>query len=191
MTKFHQYAGLLPNGGEFDIPAFGNIGLAWHIISNVVLVADMEKIWYKDVPAYGTSHDALLNGPCTTASTCMGGANGAGFGWNNAVIYKLGAQWKITKKTTLRAGLSHTNELLSNTYATENMITPGAIIKNLYSLGATQDFSKKDAITAVVTYIPRQSLRSQNLFARPAIQYVTLNATGIGFGISWSRVLSA
>ena len=49
MTKFHRYAGLFPNSGELDYPPFGNIGLAWHIVKNFVVAADVEKIWNKEI----------------------------------------------------------------------------------------------------------------------------------------------
>lgn len=189
MTKFHRYAGLFPNSGEFDYPPFGNIGLAWHIMKNFVLAADVEKIWNKDISNYGRSHDALVNGTCQTdKSTCMGGSNGAGFGWSNDVIYKLGAQWAVNNKTTLRAGYNHGGKVLSSTYATENMITPGALIRDLFSAGITQKISKKDFINGVLTFIPKQSINSLNEFSGAAKQTVNLDASGFGIGVSWSRV---
>ncbi len=191
MTKFHRYAGLFPNSGEFDYPPFGNIGLAWHVVKSFVIAADIEKIWNKDISNYGASHDALVNGTCSTdQSTCMGGSNGAGFGWSNAIIYKLGAQWKATNKTTLRAGYNHGSKVLSSTYATENMITPGALIRDLFTVGITQKIAKKDFINGVITFIPKQSINSLNEFSGAAKQTVNLDASGLGFGISWSRVFA-
>lgn len=190
MTKLHRYAGFFPNSGEFDYPPFGNIGLAWHIVKNFVVAADVEKIWNKDISNYGRSHDALVNGTCQTdQSTCMGGSNGAGFGWSNDVIYKLGAQWQITEKTALRAGYNHAGKVLSSTYATENMVTPGALIRDLFTAGITQQISKKDFITGVLTFIPKQSINSLNEFSGTEKQTVNLDASGIGVGVSWSKIL--
>lgn len=193
MTKLTDYAGLLPDGGSFDMPAFGNIGLAWHVTPNFVFAGDIVKIWYTDIPAYGNSHDAILmGGSCTPGSgnaSCLGGKNGAGFGWSDPIVYKIGAQWKISTKTTLRAGYNHSDQVVSTNYATENMITNGAIIRDLWSLGITQKISKKDAINGVLTFVPDQSLLSQNLFSGTAGQTVNLHASGWGFGLSWSRVL--
>lgn len=193
MTKLTRYAGLFPNGGEFNYPPYGNIGLAWHITPQVVLAGDVEEIWLKDISNYGNSHDALLSGgtcPLTDMSTCLGGSNGAGFGWSNATVYKFGLQWAVTPRTILRAGFSHNNEVLSNQYATENMITPGALIRNVYSVGATEKISKLDSINGVITFIPRQTITSQNLFSGAANQTVTLAARGVGFGVSWSKMFA-
>ena len=193
MTKFHQYSGLLANDGEFDIPAYGNMGAAWHVSQTIALVADVEEIWFKDIPAYGTNNAAILPGgsciPGSAGSTCLGGSNGAGFGWGNDTIYKVGAEWQVAEKTALRAGYSYGEQVLSKLQATDNMITPGALIQNIFSLGATQKISKKDAINGVFTFIPQQSFTSQNLFSGPANQTVALVAKGFGFGVSWSRVL--
>lgn len=192
MTKLTKYSGLFPNGGEFDYPPFGNIGLAWHITPHLVLAGDVEEIWLKDISNYGNSHDALLSGGSCPAdsSTCLGGGNGAGFGWNNATVYKIGAQWQVTEKTTLRAGFSHNNQVLSDQYATENMVTPGSLIRNVFSIGATEKISKKDLINGVISYIPKQTLTSQNLFSGAANQTVTLAVQGFGLGVSWSRVFA-
>ncbi|HLB55749.1 MAG TPA: hypothetical protein VJK30_00260 [Coxiellaceae bacterium] len=190
MTKLSKYSGLFPNGGEFDYPPFGTIGLAWHIVPRLVLAADVEKIWFQDISNYGNSHDAILPGNTCNSSTCLGGSNGAGFGWANGVVYKFGLQWEANDKTTLRAGFSHNNQILSSQYATENMITPGALIQNVFSIGGTQKISKKDFINGVVTFIPQQTLTSQNLFSGAGNQTVELAAHGFGFGVSWSRMLA-
>lgn len=193
MSKFKQYSGLLPNGGEFDIPSYGNIGAAWHVSNTVTLLGDIEEIWFKDIPAYGKSNAALLPGgsciPGMGGPTCLGGASGAGFGWGNDTVYKLGAQWAVTEKTTLRAGFNHSDQILSSTQATENMITPGALIQNLFTVGITQKVTKKDSINGMVVFIPKQTFTSGNLFSGAANQTVTLAARGFGFGVSWGRVL--
>lgn len=193
MSKFKQYSGLLPNGGEFDIPSFGNIGAAWHVSNTVTLLGDIEEIWYKDIPAYGRNNSALLPGgsciPGSGGSTCLGGSNGAGFGWGNDTVYKLGAQWAVTEKTTLRAGFNHSDQILSSTQATENMITPGALIQNLFTVGITQKVTKKDSINGMMVFIPQQTFTSGNGFSGAANQTVTLAARGFGFGVSWGRIL--
>lgn len=190
MTKFHKYKGLFPNAGEFDMPAFGNIGLAWHIKKNLVLAADLVKIWFKDIPAYGRPNDKLVDGTCTTNSDeCMGGSPGAGFGWNNALIFKIGAQWAVTPKTTLRAGYNRSNQILNSDYATENLITPGALARTIWTLGLSHQFTKKDTINTVFVLIPKQSLKSLNKFAN-GTQYVTITMKGVGIGVSWSRALA-
>lgn len=190
MTKLSKYGGLFPNGGEFDYPPFGNIGLAWYIVPRLVLAADVEKIWNKDISNYGNSHDAILPSNTCNSSTCLGGINGAGFGWANNVIYKFGLQWIVNHKTTLRAGFDHSTQVLSTQYATENMITPGALIQNVISFGGTRKISKKDLINAVVTFVPHQTLTAQNLFSGAGNQAVELAAQGIGFGVSWSRIFA-
>lgn len=194
MTKFSQYSGILPDGGKFNIPPYGDVGLAWHVTPAVALVGDVEEIWYSDIPAYGASHNAILAGgtciPGSGGSTCLGGSSGPGFGWGNQTNYKVGAQWQVSEKTTLRAGVNHSTQVLSNQYATENMITPGALIQNLFTVGATEKISKTDSLNGMIVFIPRQTFTASNLFSGAANQSVTVAAQGFGFGVSWSRMLA-
>lgn len=44
MTRFSKYKGILADGGSFDMPAYGNLGLAWHITPQFVLAGDVQKI---------------------------------------------------------------------------------------------------------------------------------------------------
>lgn len=191
MTKFDHYRGLLPDGGEFNIPPYGNIGLDWTVIKTVNLAFDVEKIWYTAIPAYGASQNALLNGNCfSDNSTCLGGANGAGFGWGDDVIYKIGAQWQVTPETALRAGYNRSDQVLPHDYGPQNMLIPGAVIRNLYTVGATQKISKTDSLNGMVIYIPKQSFTSSNLYSGAANQLITTSLSGFGFGMSWSRAFA-
>lgn len=189
MSRLSDYAGLLPNNGQFDMPAYGNIGIAIHVTPNVVFTGDVQKIWYKDVKAYGNNNNALVNGTCILSdrSTCLGGNNGAGFGWDNALIVKVGAQWKINPVWTVRAGYNHGNDVLPNNQGETNIITPGAVVQDLYTLGATRSISKKDALNAFLVFIPEQSKTAVNRYSYSAGQTTTASTSGIGFGLSWTR----
>ena len=170
-------------------------GLAWHVKPSFVLAGDIEGIWFKDVPAYGNSNAGILpGGTCnpkgSDKSTCMGGKNGAGFGWANDIVFKVGAQWDVTSHTTLRAGFNHGSKVLNNNYATENLITPGALIQNLWTAGLTEKLTKKDKVNCVLIFIPRQYITSNNNFTQSSdLQRVTIHADGWGIGLSWSRAL--
>lgn len=190
MSKFKKYAGLFYKGGELDVPPIGNIGLAWHVLRRVTLEGDFEEIIYRDAPSYGAPNASLLNGQCTANSAyCLGGSHSPGFGMNNANIYKIGAQWKVNHKLTLRAGVNHSNQILTSSHATENMIIPGAAVRDLLTIGATEKFSKRDSLSGMAIYIPKQSRIALNQFSGAAAQHVTVAMGGFGFGISWGRML--
>lgn len=153
-----------------------------------------KKFWFRDIPAYGNNHDGLLNGSCTPGNsggpTCFGGKNGVGFNWNNALIYKIGAQWQVLPHTTLRAGYNHSNEILnSGAYAIENLIVTGALVRDIYTMGLTQVINDKNNLNLFVVYIPKHSLTNTNPFAATA-QSVTFSGSGVGFGFGWSRTLA-
>lgn len=192
MSHLHDYAGLLPNNGQFDMPPYGNIGIAIHVAPNVVFTGDIQKIWYKDVKAYGNTNAPLIAGGACIAgdrSQCLGGGNGAGFGWDNAVIIKVGAQWKINPHWIVRAGYNRSNEVLPSNQGATNIVTPGAVVQNLYTVGATHTLNKKDALNAFLVFIPEQSKTAVNRYSGVG-QTTTVSTSGIGFGISWTRKLA-
>lgn len=105
------------------------------------------------------------------------------------MIYKLGVQWQMTSKTALRAGYNHAGKVLSSTYATENLITPGALVRDLFTAGITQQISKKDFISGVLTFVPKQSINTLNEFSGAARQTVNIDAAAFGVGASWGMIL--
>ena len=83
------------------------------------LTGDVLEIWYSTVKALsnpGSNQDLCMVDP----SFCLGGANSAGFGWQNLTPLKVGLQWSATPAWIFRAGFNHADtvvrhdELLTN-----------------------------------------------------------------------------
>lgn len=118
MSEFDDYAGLFAEQGDFDIPATASLGLAWDTSSNTKLVVDIQTIFYSGVAAISNSISQLSNGSCVdalnsafnggpqaaTGAGCLGGSNGAGFGWDDMTVVKVGYEWG--DDITWRAGVS-------------------------------------------------------------------------------------
>jgi long-chain fatty acid transport protein len=96
MSEFDDYAGLFADDGDFDIPSNFTIGLSVEVGNNGVFVADVQRINYEDVDSVSNPIDPLVDGSCTanplgtgaTGDGCLGGSDGAGFGWENIVVLK-------------------------------------------------------------------------------------------------------
>ena len=69
---FADYRGLLAGGGDFDIPANLQAGIAVDLLPTLTLMADYKRISYGSVAAL---HN--VNGPL------FGAPDGPGFGWSN------------------------------------------------------------------------------------------------------------
>ena len=65
-------------------------------ILGLVTPADILRINYGDIPAVGNPIDCLFTG-CQ-----LGGPDGAGFGWRNTTVYKLGISYAWSPQLTLR-----------------------------------------------------------------------------------------
>ncbi len=86
MSEFDKYKGLFAEGGDFDIPATWTIGLAYDIASAGTVTFDVQKIMYSDIVAIGNPLSPLTTactpGAPATGAGCLGGSNGAGFGYH-------------------------------------------------------------------------------------------------------------
>ena len=112
MEEFDDYSGLFADDGDFDIPSNFTVGMAFDIGDTGVLVVDVQQINYEDVDAVSNSIDGLTDGSCAPGPTggtgkgCLGGSDGAGFGWEDMTVVKIGYQWQTGTKNTWRVGYS-------------------------------------------------------------------------------------
>jgi len=170
MTEFDDYADLFAGHGDFDIPANFKIGLTWEAQKKLYLSFDIEHTWFSDVDAVGNSIMNVFS--CPTAgmggmnlSNCLGGDNGAGFGWDDMTVYKLGVQWARGDDWTWRAGYSHGDQPIPNSQMTFNILAP-AVVEDHWSVGFTKltGANKDREWNVAFTYVPSNSLSGPNNF---------------------------
>jgi long-chain fatty acid transport protein len=159
MSEFDDYAGLFAEQGDFDIPASLTVGVAWDIDDKTKLVVDIQQIYYEGVAAISNPISRLTDGSCVNAlnsvldggamaasgAGCLGGSNGAGFGWENMTIIKLGYQWDMDD-ITWRVGFSHGDAPIPETETLFNILAPATIEQHItfgmtVPLGSNAEFS--------------------------------------------------
>ncbi|HTP04887.1 MAG TPA: outer membrane protein transport protein, partial [Nitrospirota bacterium] len=98
MSAFNEYKGLFAEQGDFDIPSNWTAGLAVKASPELVFVLDVQRINYSEIKA--------INNPMlpNLQTAQLGNDGGAGFGWKDMWVYKVGVQWKSSKEWTWRAG---------------------------------------------------------------------------------------
>lgn len=164
MSEFSDYKGLLADGGNFDIPAIFNAGLAYKIQPNLVLGVDYQHIFYSEVDALSNSNDVDLS-PCFTPGAkptfCLGGKNGLGFGWDSMDVLKIGAEWKYDPTFTFRAGFSVASDFTDGNQALFNVMAP-ATTKYHYTLGGTYNINDRNAINLSYAYMPEEELKGRS-----------------------------
>ena len=126
MSRFDKYAGLFAEQGKFNIPANYGVGAAFQITPTVQLAADYTRINYSKVPSIG--NPAMSMSP-------MGSDTGGGFGWRDVETLKLGVQWQMNAKTTLRFGVNRGTNPVTGAHITPNIMAPGVMQTHL-TMGA-------------------------------------------------------
>jgi long-chain fatty acid transport protein len=148
MTRFHKYAGLFTNNGNFDIPAAVTAGVAWDVMPNVTLMADYKHIFYGSV--------ASIANPMTSPAQ-LGTSSGSGFGWHDIDIVKLGAEWRYSPKWTFRVGWSHNTNPITAADVTFNIMAPG-VVTDHFTGGFAYKATPHSTLEFAAAYVPPNSV---------------------------------
>jgi long-chain fatty acid transport protein len=136
MDKFDKYKGLFAEQGDFDIPENYNVGIAWQATPKLAIAFDYQRINYSDVKSVGNPSGLLVGCAGGNLSNCLGGSNGAGFGWQDVNVFKLGVEYQYNQRWTLRAGYNRSDNPIRAQDVTINILAPG-VIRDHVTLGAT------------------------------------------------------
>ncbi len=167
MSEFDDYAGLFAEGGGFDVPATSSLGLAWDTSKKSTLVFEVQSIYYSDVASIANSVNGLTNGTCQPGPTggtgpgCLGGSAGAGFGWDDMTIYKLGYEWG--DKTLWRVGISQGSQPIPKSETMFNILAP-AVMETHITAGFTLPLGADSEFALAAMYAPKQSVSGPSPF---------------------------
>lgn len=177
MSEFSSYAGLFENGGDFDIPASVTAGIAWQAQPDLTVMADYKRIFYSGVAAVGNANTA---GP-------LGAPGGAGFGWDDVDVFKIGVEWQKNDRMTWRAGYAYSTNPIGPEDVTLNIIAPG-IVEHHLSVGGTYRLNERDAIDFSVGYVPSNTVTGSEVTpGGPTPGMIELNMNQFTASIGWTR----
>ncbi|MEY5029803.1 MAG: hypothetical protein RLZ63_2118 [Pseudomonadota bacterium] len=175
MSRLDKYNQLFADRGDFDIPANFTFGIASQVTPAVKIAVDYQQINYSDVHSVG-------NPQAQPNTAVLGDSDGSGFGWRNAKVLKVGAEWKYNEKLTLRAGYNHTNNPVTSPNVTFNIIAPG-VITNHYTVGATMNMDKNSEVTFAYMYAPKVTLSGPSGLA--GTDTIHMSQQSLGAQYSW------
>jgi len=130
-TKFDKYRGLFAEQGSLDSPEKFGAGFSIKPTKKLTLAFDWERVLYSNIKAVGLPIEQLSDPNCFLGTDC-----GAGFGWNDQDIYKVGLKYQLTPKWDVMLGFNYAevpmpdDQLLFSTLApavTEKHATLGAV----------------------------------------------------------------
>jgi long-chain fatty acid transport protein len=141
MSKFDKYKGLFAEQGSLDIPEVFGFGFALKATPKTTVAADLTRINYGSVKSISNS-GALF----PSASVKMGLDDGAGFGWKNMTVFKIGVSHEYSKNLTVRAGYNYAKAPFDSLNTYFNILAPATVEQHL-TLGATWTLENKSELT--------------------------------------------
>ena len=178
--KLKEYAGLFAEHGYFDDPANWTAGLALHPTDKLTFAFDVQQIYFSKEKSVGTTMLPAL------MQARFGDENGAGFGWKDMTVYKLGLQWKATDALTLRAGYATGKQPIPESEVLFNILAPG-IIEQHATAGLSYSASKGSAFHMAITRAFSKTVTGANPLEAPGQQKISLKMSqwDIEFGYSF------
>lgn len=190
MSKLDKYRNLMAENGRLDIPGRYVAGVKISPNDQLNIVTDVVRIMNSQVATYRNNSRALVDGRCNIGATlvaedCMGGKNGAGFGWSNQTLVKVGGEYKFTNRDTVRLGVSYGNKIGHTKDIVVNTLAPGAAAKWITSAGYSRRMPSYK-LNSFLTFIPSQKMDGLNELSSGSLQTVDIKVGGFGFGLGVS-----
>ena len=187
MDEFKDYSDLFAEGGGFDIPASTKFGISFEGMNNVRLNFDIEHTEFGGVDSVGNPMANIAG--CPTAGlggmdleSCLGGKNGAGFGWDDMTTYKLGVEWTHNDSSTWRFGYSYGEQPIQSADVVFNILAPG-VMEQHFTFGMTKSRQGGGAWNFSVMYAPSKTVTGVNMF--DPTQEIELEMSQFEFEVSY------
>lgn len=178
MSRFDKYQGLFAERGSFDIPSTWVVGLAIKPIKNLALLADVQQINYSEIKAIHNPFSPNIQ------ASLLGRDNGAGFGWDDILILKLGVQWKSSKDWTWRAGYSIGDQPIPRSEVLFNILAP-AVIKQHATFGFTKAVGTNNELKFAFMRCFPHTVSGPNPLDPAQNINLTMNQWEVSVGYAW------
>ena len=170
MDEFSDYADLYAQKGGFDIPSTLKAGLSFKVADDMTFNVDYERIGYSDIDSVANPIGNLLSS-CFTANPqafpatngCLGGPDGAGFGWEDMTVYKFGLAWSADDKNTWRFGYSYGEQPIPESEVLFNIMAPG-VMEQHFTVGWTSERANGNVMSLALMYAPSKEIAGTSPF---------------------------
>ena len=188
MSEFDDYADLFAEDGGFDIPASIKGGISFLATDALRVNFDIEQTAFGDVDSVGNPMANLVGCPTlpfggTDLESCLGGGNGAGFGWDDMTTYKIGFEWQKDEKNTWRFGYSYGEQPIQDADVLFNILAPGIMEQHL-TFGWTTKRDNGGAWDFSFMYAPEKSVTGPSMF--DPTQTIELEMSQLEFEVAYS-----
>jgi long-chain fatty acid transport protein len=166
MSEFERYAGLFAQAGDFDVPANWQAGFAF-TPGDWKFMFDAKQIFYGDVKSIANPMlPNLMMSP-------LGTEEGAGFGWQDILIFKWGVMYSGFCGWDIMAGYSVGQNPVGEDNVMFNILAP-AVIENHITFGFSKDITKNHELTVAFMYAFENSITGPNPMEAPNQQTIEI-----------------
>ena len=159
-----------------ETPAMLAAGLSMTPLPTLLLAADVRYLFYEDAAGFSVAGDS----PFDTDGALTG------FGWQNVLVFNIGAQDSATDKVALRVGYNHGDSAVTDELASVNLTTPG-IVQDHVSFGIGWQPTRRFRIDAGYTVGFENSVSGPILTPGGALpESVTLKSSGNAFQLAFA-----
>ena len=165
-----------PRAGTSTFPSTYTLGVSFDVGSTGVILADYQRIMYTDVKSISNPISKLTDGSClnglnnfiqtgtfaAAGDGCLGGSNGAGFGWEDIGIFKVGYMWNAAN-IDWRLGYSYSDQTIPESEVLFNILAP-ATIKHHVTAGMTKAVGNNQELNLSLMYAPEEQVKGPNPF---------------------------
>lgn len=151
--RFEKYEGLFAEKGDMDVPSTYNLGIAFDN-QDFTVALDYQVINYSETAAVG---NPLMPNLMTAK---LGSDKGAGFGWNDMEIIKLGGALKRNNGDVIRAGVSYGEQPIDSSEVLFNILAPG--VQEWHFTAGYEFGDVESRYRVAVSYSPSKSVKGKN-----------------------------
>ena len=187
MDEFSDYSDLFAEAGGFDIPSSLKAGLSFKASEAVRINFDVEHTAFSEVDSVGNSMVnlfgcSLLPLGSTSPEPCLGGSQGAGFGWDDMTTYKVGVEWATDSNNVWRFGYSYGEQPVQEVDVLFNILAPGVMEQHI-TFGWTRTRDNGHQFAMSLMYAPENEVTGPSLF--DPLQTVTLSMSQFEFEFAY------
>ncbi len=187
MGEFDDYADLYADAGGFDIPSSIKAGVSFVASDMLRVNFDIEHTAFSEVDSVGNPMANMIACPTlpfggTDLESCLGGANGAGFGWEDMTTFKLGFEWQRDEMNTWRFGYSYGEQPIQSADVLFNILAPGVMEQHV-TLGLTRKAASGGEWNFSFMYAPENSVTGPSMF--DPTQTLELEMSQLEFEVSY------
>jgi long-chain fatty acid transport protein len=191
MSELDSYSDLFAEGGSFDIPSNFGVGMTFKMQNGSKFHYDFEQINYTDVASISNPLSNIFSCPIVNPASmstagCLGGSNGAGFGWSDVSVHKFGYEFSLAGSPDVRYRLGYSigENPISDADVLFNVLAPG-VIENHITAGFTRKLPGGEEYSVSFMYAPEEGNTATSPFDPTQTIEIRMDQWEMEFAYSW------